>query len=123
MLLGCIGDDFTGSSDLANTLAKGGMRTVQYTRIPDGDASPGIEAAVISLKSRTCPPGEAVAMSLAALHWLERQGCRQFFFKYCSTFDSTPDGNIGPVADALADRLGVDRAVVCPAFPAEGRTL
>jgi 3-dehydrotetronate 4-kinase len=123
MLLGCIGDDFTGSSDLANTLAKGGMRTVQYTRIPDGDAPPEIEAAVISLKSRTCPPAEAVAMSLAALEWLERQGCRQFFFKYCSTFDSMPDGNIGPVAEALADRLGLDRAIVCPAFPAAGRTL
>ncbi len=123
MLLGCIGDDFTGSSDLANTLAKGGMRTVQYTRIPNKAASPEVEAAVISLKSRTCPLAEAVAMSLAALDWLQRQGCRQFFFKYCSTFDSTAEGNIGPVADALADRLGIDRAVVCPAFPAAGRTI
>ncbi|WP_309084944.1 3-oxo-tetronate kinase [Chelativorans sp.] len=123
MLLGCIGDDFTGSSDLANTLAKGGMRTVQYTRIPTERALPGAQAAVISLKSRTCPPPEAVAMSLAALQWLQEQGCRQFFFKYCSTFDSTPDGNIGPVVEALADRLGVDRTIICPAFPATGRTL
>lgn len=123
MLLGCIGDDFTGSSDLANTLVKGGMRTVQYTRIPEGDAQPDIEAAVISLKSRTSPPDEAVATSLAALNWLERQGCRQFFFKYCSTFDSTAEGNIGPVADALMNRLQLDRAVVCPAFPAAGRSL
>ena len=103
MLLGCIGDDFTGSSDLANTLAKGGMRTVQYTGVPDGAADPGVEAGVVALKSRSIDPAKAVAQSLAALEWLRAQGCKQFFFKYCSTFDSTPLGNIGPVADALAE--------------------
>ncbi|MEL7206494.1 MAG: four-carbon acid sugar kinase family protein, partial [Pseudomonadota bacterium] len=96
MKLGCIGDDFTGSSDLANTLAKQGMRTVQYTGVPSGNAAEDVEAGVIALKSRSIAPDAAVAQSLAALSWLKAQGCTQFFFKYCSTFDSTPDGNIGP---------------------------
>jgi uncharacterized protein YgbK (DUF1537 family) len=122
MLLGCIADDFTGASDLANTLAKGGMATTQFVGIPAGTADPCCEAGVISLKSRTIPAADAVALSLAALEWLERQGCRQFLFKYCSTFDSTPEGNIGPVAEALLARLG-GSAVVCPVFPATGRTL
>jgi uncharacterized protein YgbK (DUF1537 family) len=123
MLLGCIGDDFTGSSDLANTLAKEGMRAVQYCGVPHGAAEPGVEAGVVALKSRTIPAAEAVAQSLAALEWLRAQGCRQFFFKVCSTFDSTPAGNIGPVAAALAEALGADRVIVCPAFPATGRTV
>ncbi|MEM7732479.1 MAG: 3-oxo-tetronate kinase [Pseudomonadota bacterium] len=123
MKLGCIGDDFTGSSDLANTLAKKGMRTVQYTGIPNTPAAPDVEAGVIALKSRSIPVQDAVAQSLAALKWLRAQGCTQFFFKYCSTFDSTPQGNIGPVADAMADALGADRVIVCPAFPGTGRSL
>ncbi|MEM9969757.1 MAG: 3-oxo-tetronate kinase [Pseudomonadota bacterium] len=123
MKLGCIGDDFTGSSDLANTLAKQGMRTVQYTGTPDGPADGGVEAGVIALKSRSIPAAEAVAQSLAALEWLRAQGCEQFFFKYCSTFDSTPAGNIGPVADALADALGAGLTIVCPAFPGTGRSI
>ncbi|MEM7505760.1 MAG: 3-oxo-tetronate kinase [Pseudomonadota bacterium] len=123
MLLGCIGDDFTGSSDLANTLAKQGMRSTLYGGVPSGDAAPDVEAGVIALKSRTNPPGEAVAQSLLALEWLRRQGCKQFFFKYCSTFDSTPQGNIGPVADALIDALGADQVIVCPAFPRTGRSV
>ena len=123
MLLGCIGDDFTGSSDLANTLAKGGMRTVQYTGIPQAAAGPEVQAGVVALKSRSIAPDEAVAQSLAALDWLKAQGCRQFFFKYCSTFDSTPDGNIGPVADALAEALDAHRVIVCPAFPGTGRSI
>ena len=123
MKLGCIGDDFTGSSDLANTLAKQGMRTVQYTGVPAGDAALDVEAGVIALKSRSIAPDAAVAQSLAALSWLKAQGCTQFFFKYCSTFDSTPDGNIGPVADALADALEADRVIVCPAFPGTGRSV
>ncbi|MDT8345083.1 MAG: four-carbon acid sugar kinase family protein [Thermohalobaculum sp.] len=123
MLLGCIGDDFTGSSDLANTLAKGGMRAVQYCGVPAEPAAAGVEAGVVALKSRTTPPAEAVAQSLAALDWLQAQGCRQVFFKYCSTFDSRPEGNIGPVADALIERLGADRVIVCPAFPATGRSV
>ena len=123
MLLGCIGDDFTGSSDLANTLAKGGMRAAQFNGVPDRPAPAEIEAAVVALKSRTVPAEEAVRQSLAALDWLRAQGCRQFMFKYCSTFDSTPEGNIGPVLDALSDALGAERAVVCPAFPATGRSI
>ncbi|MEM7547006.1 MAG: 3-oxo-tetronate kinase [Pseudomonadota bacterium] len=123
MLLGCIGDDFTGSSDLANTLAKGGMRVTQYSGIPLGDAAPGVEAGVVSLKSRTIAADDAVRQSLEAMEWLAQQGCRQFFFKYCSTFDSTPKGNIGPVAEAMAKALGADRVIVCPAFPATGRSV
>ncbi|MEM7236637.1 MAG: 3-oxo-tetronate kinase [Pseudomonadota bacterium] len=123
MLLGCIGDDFTGSSDLANTLAKQGMRSVLYSGVPDGPAATGVEAGVVALKSRTIPPAEAVAQSLEALNWLGEQGCEQFFFKYCSTFDSTPDGNIGPVADALADALDAHGVIVCPAFPGTGRSV
>jgi len=122
MLLGCIADDFTGASDLANTLAKGGMATTQFVGIPAEAAAPGCEAGVISLKSRTIPPADAVQQSLQALDWLQAQGCRQILFKYCSTFDSTPKGNIGPVAEALLKRLG-GVAVFCPVFPATGRTL
>ena len=123
MLLGCIGDDFTGSSDLANTLAKQGMSTVQYTGVPSVDAAPDVEAGVVALKSRSIPVDEAVRQSLEALTWLKAQGCRQFFFKYCSTFDSTAEGNIGPVIDALAEALGSECVVVCPAFPGAGRTV
>ncbi len=122
MLLGCIADDFTGASDLANTLAKGGMATTQFVGIPRGTADGSCEAGVVSLKSRTIPAADAVAQSLDALDWLLVQGCRQILFKYCSTFDSTPEGNIGPVAEALLARLG-GIAVVCPVFPATGRTL
>ena len=122
MLLGCIADDFTGASDLANTLAKGGMATTQFVGVPAGPADQACEAGVVALKSRTIPVGEAIAQSLQALDWLLAQGCRQILFKYCSTFDSTPEGNIGPVAEALLERLG-GMAVVCPVFPATGRTL
>lgn len=123
MLLGCIGDDFTGSSDLANTLSKQGMRVTQYSGVPEGAADPGVEAGVVALKSRSIPAAEAIAQSLKALDWLKAQGCQQFLFKYCSTFDSTPEGNIGPVAAALAEALGARKVVVCPAFPGAGRTL
>ena len=123
MLLGCIGDDFTGSSDLANTLAKGGMRVVQYTGVPDAPAGDDVQAGVVALKSRSIDPDDAVAQSLAALNWLKRQGCTQIFFKYCSTFDSTPQGNIGPVADALADALDAHQVIFCPAFPGTGRSI
>ena len=123
MLLGCIGDDFTGSSDLANTLAKQGMRVVQYTGIPGSAAPDHIEAGVVALKSRSIKPSDAVTQSLKALEWLREQGCSQFFFKYCSTFDSTPEGNIGPVAEALARELNADRVIVCPAFPGTGRSV
>ncbi|MGH1578578.1 3-oxo-tetronate kinase [Planktotalea sp.] len=123
MLLGCIGDDFTGSSDLANTLAKGGMRTVQYAGVPESDAAADVQAGVVALKTRSIDPSDAIKQSLAALKWLQSQGCRQFFFKYCSTFDSTAEGNIGPVMDALAEALEAHKVVVCPAFPGAGRSL
>lgn len=123
MLLGCIGDDFTGSSDLGNTLTKAGMRTTQYVGIPAGPAAADVEAGIVALKSRSIPANEAISLSLAALEWLRAQGCTQFLFKYCSTFDSTPDGNIGPVAEALADALDATRVIVCPAFPATGRSV
>ena len=123
MLLGCIGDDFTGSSDLANTLAKAGMAVVQYSGVPSVRAEASVEAGVIALKSRSIPAAEAIKQSLAALKWLQDQGCKQFFFKYCSTFDSTDDGNIGPVAEALASALAADAVIVCPAFPRTGRAV
>jgi uncharacterized protein YgbK (DUF1537 family) len=123
MLLGCIGDDFTGSSDLANTLAKGGMTTVQYSGTPLQPAAANVEAGVIALKSRSIDPKDAIDQSIAALKWLRAQGCEQYFFKYCSTFDSTPDGNIGPVIDALADELDAHKIIVCPAFPGAGRSV
>jgi len=123
MLLGCIGDDFTGSSDLANTLSKQGMRCVQYTGVPSEPAAAHVEAGIIALKSRSIDPQEAVRQSLEALEWLQAQGCEQIFFKYCSTFDSTPEGNIGPVADALTDALDAHKVIVCPAFPGTGRSI
>ena len=123
MLLGAIADDFTGASDLANTLAKGGMATTQFVGVPETTAPADCEAGVVALKTRSVAPEEAIRQSLQAADWLQAQGCEQFLFKYCSTFDSTPKGNIGPVAEALLDRLGADLAVVCPAFPATGRRL
>lgn len=122
MLLGCIADDFTGAGDLANTLAKQGMRTRLYIGLPDVGAL-DCEAGVVALKTRSIPSAQAVEASLSALTALRAAGCRQFFFKYCSTFDSTRDGNIGPVAEALADALHATGVVVCPAFPATGRTV
>lgn len=121
MLLGCIGDDFTGSSDLGLTLSKEGMRVTQYCGVPDEPARNDVDAGIVALKSRTIPADEAVAQSIEALNWLRDQGCQQYLFKYCSTFDSTPDGNIGPVIEALMKELAVDRCIVCPAFPATGR--
>lgn len=127
-LLGCIADDFTGATDLANMLVRGGMRTVQTIGVPRADARIEADALVVALKSRTIDAAGAVAQSLAALEWLRAQGCRQFFFKYCSTFDSTDQGNIGPVADALLDALsptegGAPFTIACPAFPENGRTV
>ena len=123
LLVGCIADDFTGASDLAGMLVKSGFRTVQMIGLPQRALPEGTEAVVIALKSRTCPVEDAVRDSLSALAYLREADVRQVYFKYCSTFDSTPDGNIGPVADALLDALGADFTVVCPAFPANGRTI
>lgn len=128
MLTGVIADDFTGASDIAVTLSKGlpgegGLRTTQYLGVPAQPAAAEVEAGVIALKTRSLPASEAVTQSLAACEWLLAQGCRQIVFKYCSTFDSTDAGNIGPVLDALTARLQAKRVIVCPAFPAMGRTL
>lgn len=126
-LLGCIADDFTGATDLANNLVRAGMRTLQTIGVPGDAATPvDADAIVVALKSRTIAPADAVAQSVAALRWLRSQGVRQIYFKYCSTFDSTPVGNIGPVTDALMDELhgpGIGFTIVCPAFPKNQRTV
>src|SRR5262249_55148230 len=124
VLLGCIADGPTGATDLANMLVREGRRTLQASGGPDaGRALPPADAGGGALKSRTIPAGEAVAQSLAALDWLKRVGARQFLFKYCSTFDSTDQGNIGPVADALMAALGASFTIACPAFPENGRSV
>ncbi len=123
LLLGCIADDFTGGTDLAGMLVKAGMRTIQMIGVPTVPVADDVDAIVIALKSRTNPVGEAVAESLAALEWLQAAGCRQIYFKYCSTFDSTAKGNIGPVAEALQAALGSNFSIACPAFPVNGRTI
>ncbi|MBL8378455.1 MAG: four-carbon acid sugar kinase family protein [Burkholderiales bacterium] len=122
MILGCIADDFTGATDLASMLVKGGMRAVQTIGVPDGPV-PDVDAVVIALKSRTIDSREAIRSSLAALRWLKANGAQQIYFKYCSTFDSTADGNIGPVAEALMIALNTDFTIACPAFPENGRTI
>ena len=121
--LGCIADDFTGATDLANNLVRAGMRVVQTIGVPTGPLAAEVDAVVVALKSRTIAPAEAVAQSLAALQWLQAQGARQIYFKYCSTFDSTPEGNIGPVTEALMDALGTDFTIATPAFPDNKRTV
>jgi len=122
-LLGSIADDFTGATDLAGMLVKQGMRTVQMIGVPRQAPPEGLDAIVVALKTRTTPPQDAIDTSLTALEWLRDAGCRQFFLKYCSTFDSTSRGNIGPVADALMEALHTDFTVACPAFPANRRTV
>jgi uncharacterized protein YgbK (DUF1537 family) len=124
MLLGAIADDFTGATDLCSMLVRGGMRTVQVigTPAPD-DPVPDADAVVVAIKSRTAPVQWAVEQSLAALEWLRKPGARQIFFKYCSTFDSTDRGNIGPVSDALIQALACGFSLHCPAFPTNGRTV
>ena len=122
-LLGAIADDMTGATDLCSTLVREGMRTVQTIGVARDLELRDVDAVVVGLKSRTAPVAEAVRDSLEALEWLRELGARQFFFKYCSTFDSTPEGNIGPVADALLDAAGADLTIVCPAYPANGRTV
>lgn len=129
-LLGCIADDFTGATDLASTLVRQGMRAVQVIGVPPAaerqsgkSPLPEADAVVIALKSRTIPVRDAVAQSLAACEALLAAGARQILFKYCSTFDSTDDGNIGPVAEALIRRLDAGFAIACPAFPTNGRTI
>ncbi|MDR3073454.1 MAG: four-carbon acid sugar kinase family protein [Deltaproteobacteria bacterium] len=123
MYLGVIADDFTGGTDIAGFLAQNGLSVTQFIGVPEDAPRPLPDAAVISLKSRSCPKEEAARDSLSALDWLRRQGCGQIFFKYCSTFDSTAEGNIGPVTDALLDALGAAVTVMAPALPVNGRSV
>jgi len=123
MKLGVIADDFTGASDIALMISEAGVQTVQYVGIPEHTSASNAGASVISLKSRTIPARDAIEQSLAACDWLTAHGCQQIVFKFCSTFDSTDEGNIGPVTEALAERLGEKSVVVCPAFPENGRTV
>ncbi|UYG09303.1 3-oxo-tetronate kinase [Halomonas sp. M4R1S46] len=124
IVLGAIADDFTGATDLANNLVRAGMRCVQVIGVPPHDlALEDVDAVVVALKSRSTPAPQAVTDSLAALAWLQAHGTHQIFFKYCSTFDSTDQGNIGPVSDALLERLGGRQTVMVPAFPLNRRTV
>jgi 3-dehydrotetronate 4-kinase len=128
--LGCIADDFTGATDLANNLVRAGMRVVQTNGVPTAPLTADVDAVVVALKSRTIAPADAVAQSLQALQWLQSAGARQIYFKYCSTFDSwygalgtNHRGNIGPVTEALMDALGTEFTIATPAFPDNGRTV
>lgn len=124
--LGCIADDYTGATDLASFLVASGLKTLQINGLPSDEQCANlteVDALVIALKSRTLPVDEAVDVSLAALAKLQELGCQKFYFKYCSTFDSTTKGNIGPVADALMAALGEHSTLVCPALPVNGRTV
>ena len=127
LLLGCIADDFTGATDLANNLVRAGMRVVQTIGVPDAPLPADCNAVVIALKSRTIAPQEAVAQSLEALHWLQSQQVKQVYFKYCSTFDSLYQGevrgNIGPVTEALMQAMDCDFTIATPAFPDNQRTV
>ncbi len=122
-VLGCIADDFTGATDLAGMLVRAGMRTVQTIGVPQSPLATDVDAVVVALKSRTIAPRAAIEQSVAALRSLRGAGSRRFFFKYCSTFDSTDQGNIGPVADALMSELQTPFTIACPAFPENGRTV
>ncbi len=127
LLFGSVADDFTGASDLADTLVNSGLGTILLLGLPEGgrlpDAAANAEAVVIALKTRSIPAAEAVAQSLEAARLLRAAGCGHLFFKYCSTFDSTDAGNIGPVADALLDEVGGDFTLFCPGFPKMGRKI
>ncbi|OOF38804.1 hypothetical protein BKK47_08240 [Rodentibacter mrazii] len=122
-MLGVIADDFTGASDIASFLVENGLNTVQMNGVPNKALTEKVDAIVISLKSRSNPVEEAIEQSLQALDWLQKSGCSQFYFKYCSTFDSTEKGNIGPVTDALLEALNDDFTVITPALPINGRTI
>lgn len=122
-LLGCIADDFTGATDLAGLLARSGVQVNLRIGVPEAAPTDAAPFEVIALKSRTAPVDQAVSQARAALAWLREAGARQVFWKYCSTFDSTPEGNIGPVAEALMADLGAEQTVYCPAFPENGRSV
>lgn len=127
--IGVVADDFTGATDVASMLVRGGLRTVQLIGVPEAsaplqaDTGAQFDAVVVALKSRTIAPADAVAQSIAAWRWLRAAGASQCYFKYCSTFDSTPKGNIGPVTEALMDDIGAEFTVVTPAFPENKRSI
>lgn len=122
--LGVIADDFTGASDIASFLLENGLPTIQTNGVPQVSIdTSAAQALVVSLKSRSIPAAQAVQLSLEALAWLQAQGCSHFFFKYCSTFDSTAEGNIGPVTDALLNALSSSQTIICPSLPVNGRTV
>ncbi|MEN5016367.1 3-oxo-tetronate kinase [Erwinia sp. Eh17-17] len=123
MRLGVIADDFTGATDIASFLVQNGMSTVQVNGVPARSLTLQADAIVVSLKSRSCAADKAVSDALQALSWLQQQGCERFYFKYCSTFDSTPRGNIGPVTDALLAALGETLTIISPSLPVNGRTV
>ena len=122
-VLGCIADDFTGATDLAGLLARSGAEVSLRIGIPKEPPTKTAAFEVIALKSRTAPVDQAVSEACAALAWLWAAGATRIFWKYCSTFDSTPDGNIGPVSEALMEELGTDQTIYCPAFPENGRSI
>lgn len=121
--IGVIADDLTGATDIASFLVSNGLSTIQMNGIPDAPLEGAPRAVVIGLKTRACPANEAITQSLEALNWLRQQGCHQVYFKYCSTFDSTASGNIGPVTDALMAALDTPFTVFSPALPVNGRTV
>ncbi|MBB5553231.1 3-oxo-tetronate kinase [Rhizobium lentis] len=123
LLVGCVADDFTGATDVANIFARAGLKTTVLIGVPEDDRDIDADVIVVALKTRTAPPQMAVEESLAALRWLRGRGAQKYYFKYCSTFDSTAKGNIGPVADAMLAELGQSITIACPAFPANGRTV
>lgn len=122
--LGVIADDFTGSTDIGCFISAEGWQVIQFVGTPEHPLTDcHADALVISLKSRSCPAEQAINESLEACRWLKKAGCEQIYFKYCSTFDSTAEGNIGPVTDALLKELGSDFTLICPALPVNGRTV
>ncbi len=120
---GAIADDFTGATDLAGLLARSGVQVSLRIGVPETPPTDTAPFEIIALKCRTAPVEEAVSETQAALDWLRRAGAQRFFWKYCSTFDSTAQGNIGPVAEALMETLGTDQTIYCPAFPENGRAI
>lgn len=124
MIIGCIADDFTGASDAASFLVKGGMQTILFNGIPqEKERTESCQAIVIALKTRTQKTEDAVKETLKAAEWLKENGAKQLYIKYCSTFDSTPKGNIGPIMDALLEKYEVPTTILCPALPVNGRVV
>ena len=123
LYLGVVADDFTGAGDAASFLRAAGLNTLLLSGVPRAEMEEECDAVVIALKSRSAPVSQAVSESLEAFRWMERAGAQKLYFKYCSTFDSTPAGNIGPVADRMLEELGQPYTLLCPALPVNGRTV